>query len=383
MNKLLLILTLLAGTAYAVVNPTGKTHNVGNTVVCADGKRWTVCPPGNEPGGDDTLLFSENFDSQDDWTTDQLVADMYDVPTDWTVGRTDPLWSAAGSDPTAGKHPTGEILTANSSMAVGGSGKSYVMWRESYDPGWNKFNSEALIMKTVQDTSELYMELMITVSDEMLATFNADGLGQSKVMRALHVDPTTIQGDPNNYFDFFGDTNSPKVLFDITGETTYSIRNFLGIYVRGDNNITNEITGVPSGFAILGGGDLSLSYSQGGTNGAQITDYQNGGIINTVPVMMEQVFGDELQWVKIAMYIKLNSSAGVADGEIKQWVDGVQITNLGGIPFIQAGQDYRLFNTIGIGGNDFFKHYPNVDKYQEWYAIDNVVIRSDLPEELR
>ena len=64
MNKLLLLLTLLAGTAYAVVNPTGKTHNVGNTVVCADGKRWTVCAPGNIPDGpaptqDPYLAFSD------------------------------------------------------------------------------------------------------------------------------------------------------------------------------------------------------------------------------------------------------------------------------------------------------------------------------------
>ncbi len=64
MDKLLLILTLLAGTAYAVVNPTGKTHNSANTVVCADGKRWTVCAPGNipdgpAPEGDPYLAFSD------------------------------------------------------------------------------------------------------------------------------------------------------------------------------------------------------------------------------------------------------------------------------------------------------------------------------------
>ncbi len=329
------------------------------------------------------IIFSENFDSQADWTTDQLTIDMYDTPANWTVGRTDPLWSPLGSDPTAGKHPTAEILSANASMAYGGAGKSYVMWRESYDPGWNKFNSEALIMKTIPDTTELYMSVMINISSEMVSSFYADGLGQSKVMRVLHVDPDTIQGDPNNYFSFFGDTNSPKVLFDITGETTYSIRNFLGVYVRGDNDITGEITGVPSGFAILGGGDLSLSYSQGGTNGAQLTDYKHGGIVNTVPVMIDQVFGDESQWVKIAMYVKLNSAPGIADGEIKQWVDGVQISNLGGIPFIQSGQEYRSFNTVAIGGNDFFQLFPNVDKYQEWYAIDDLEVLSQIPEELQ
>ena len=45
-----------------MINPTGKTHNIGNTVVCADGKRWTVCAPGNEPGGDGTLALADFAD---------------------------------------------------------------------------------------------------------------------------------------------------------------------------------------------------------------------------------------------------------------------------------------------------------------------------------
>ncbi len=64
--KLILSIMLLvsAGDAYAVVNPTGKTHNSANTVVCADGKRWTVCAPGNIPDGpaptqDPYLAFSD------------------------------------------------------------------------------------------------------------------------------------------------------------------------------------------------------------------------------------------------------------------------------------------------------------------------------------
>ncbi len=59
MDKLLLILTLLTSTAYAVVNPTGKTHNVGNTVVCEDGKRWTVCPPSETPDDEDEITLAD------------------------------------------------------------------------------------------------------------------------------------------------------------------------------------------------------------------------------------------------------------------------------------------------------------------------------------
>jgi len=377
--------------AYAVIN--GSAVTVSGTTLCNNGTiertvagtMTTTCGAGWSVGAlpEAQILFTENFDAQADWTSDNLVTvSKYSVPANWTVGRADPLWSPAGSDP-SGKHPTSEILSSNSTKAFGNTGKSYVMWRESYDPGWNKFNSEAIIMKTIPDSTEIYMEVMITFSNEMVSSYYSDGLGQSKVFRVLYIDPDTILGDPNNYFDFFGETNSPKALFDITGGTTYSIRNFLGIYARGDNDLRSIITGIPSGFSIQGGGDLDLSYSQGGTNGAQIIDYKNGGIVNTVPVMMDQVFGNEMQWVKVAMYVKLNSAPGVADGEIKQWIDDVQISNLGGIPWIRSDQDMRSFNTIGIGGNDFFRLYPNVDKYQDWYAIDNVIVRNSIPLELQ
>ncbi len=40
------------------------------------------------------------------------------------------------------------------------------------------------------------------------------------------------------------------------------------------------------------------------------------------------------------------------------------------------------WNVVAIGGNDFFQQYPNSDLREEWYAIDDVVIATEIPSEL-
>lgn len=50
LKTLLFTLLFIPVFASAVVNPTGKTHTTPETTLCADGKRWLVCAPGNEPG---------------------------------------------------------------------------------------------------------------------------------------------------------------------------------------------------------------------------------------------------------------------------------------------------------------------------------------------
>jgi len=37
---------------------------------------------------------------------------------------------------------------------------------------------------------------------------------------------------------------------------------------------------------------------------------------------------------------------------------------------------------VSIGGNDFFQQYPNEDMHEEWYSIDDIVVRDSIPQEL-
>lgn len=311
------------------------------------------------------LIFQDSFDDHPDFTGDQLLVDKFDVPAGWTVGRSDSLFGPNGDYPVPGRRPTLEILASNSDKTRNGTGKSLVFWREALDStgtGRAGFNSDALLMKTLDaPTDELYMEWYVTFSDELVAEYYLGTFGAAKMARFLYVDPASIQGDPNNYFQFFGDLNSPKFLTDISGDTAYGIRNFLALYARGDNDLRGIVQGVPSGFQLQGGGDLSLSYSAAGTAGAAagggaptLTDYKNGGTISTNPVDIDQVFGDETQWVKMAMYAKMNSAAGAEDGLLMRWVDDKRVTNLTNIPWVRAGETYVLWNTVGIGGNDYF-----------------------------
>jgi hypothetical protein len=96
-DKLLLILTLLASTTHAVVNPTGKTHTSESLVTCADGKKWTVCGPGNTPttSGDPVIAFSDlTYAANSGWSSAEPTKGA--VVTIW--GRNFGTTDSRGSD---------------------------------------------------------------------------------------------------------------------------------------------------------------------------------------------------------------------------------------------------------------------------------------------
>jgi hypothetical protein len=37
---------------------------------------------------------------------------------------------------------------------------------------------------------------------------------------------------------------------------------------------------------------------------------------------------------------------------------------------------------VAIGGNDHFKEHANELRYVEWYAIDDVLVRKSIPQDL-
>ena len=203
------------------------------------------------------IIFSDSFDSQADRTSDDTITanDRFSVLSGWTVARYDSIWSPASPDPLTGRHPVVEVLAAN--PGEGGTGKYYRKWRDSF---WrnngDQWNSDGTTTKVLdKEYQEIFIEYSLNFSAEMIATYYAGGLGQSKLVRAYYQDlslvPATYanprQGDPSQYFQAFGDANKPDVLMDISGDTTYGVRNFLSIYARGPNDIRSQVQGIPSG----------------------------------------------------------------------------------------------------------------------------------------
>ena len=92
------------------------------------------------------------------------------------------------------------------------------------------------------------------------------------------------------------------------------------------------------------------------------------------------------KWHKMEFYIKVNSSPGAQDGILAQWFDDGLVFLNKTIPWIQNGANPNLkFTAVKFGGNHHTKNYleknMGIDRV-EWYAIDDIMIRNDLPENL-
>src|SRR5690554_4718063 len=91
------------------------------------------------------VIFEENFDDQPDWHSAMHSSDgtqratTHIIPEGWYSIRQDPTWAPSERHPD--RHESIEILESNSDKARGGKGKSMVSWRDSHDPGWNRWNS--------------------------------------------------------------------------------------------------------------------------------------------------------------------------------------------------------------------------------------------------
>jgi hypothetical protein len=114
------------------------------------------------------------------------------------------------------------------------------------------------------------------------------------------------------------------------------------------------------------------------TFGCYIKDDKTGGFDRAF-------FGsDSTVWTKIAFYFQMNSEPGVDDGIFRQWLNDVQIRNETNrvwngtnVENINPG-----WNAVSIGGNQNFYPFPDADQYEDWYAIDNLMVSSIIPEGL-
>ena len=336
------------------------------------------------------VVFEENFDDQRDWTSGQGWEEG--VPEGWhTLTEYGNRWSPSKGYPEM--HESIEILAANSSKARGGTGKSMVNWRDGYRDGAGdkQWGSDAVLWYRLpgDGLSEVYAEFYITFSTELIEAFYADQMGMSKIFRIMaHDEPDNRTW--SDYDKFFGNVNKPIYIWSIDGGTAYGIRNKASIYPWGpsdDPDLNVNLNDGPWGFTR---GDWSGWYSLSATAGQEVgggdpalTDYKNGGTITDGPVMIDQLFGPEGTYVKVGQYVKMNSAPGVPDGELHQFIDDKRISKITGINWVVSESPMKKWRVVTFGGNDLFSRFPTRTPHEDWYSIDDITIRSTLPEHLK
>jgi len=336
------------------------------------------------------VIFSDNYDAQDDFTSTMHIATASDeqqqrrsqgdiLPTgyDWLYQTT--AWSPEKGFPD--KHASIEILAANADKARGGTGKSYVHWRESTanrrPSGWG---SDAQLIKVLDaDYEELYVEFYIRFSPnwyqrEPGATRSGDRFGwASKLLRIGHWDR---QGTIFNSQD---EALNPRFFWDYK-EDAFGLRNSF-TFIEGPPGRNDKLD--------QGGSKNYQSMAAGrGVNGAdaQVSDVINGGyVIDRVEdIEHEQVFGPTETWTKMGFWVKLNSAPGVADGQMQMWINDQRAWTETSLAWVKANPDNAMpkWNYVALGGNSNFLPYPDEDQFEDWCAFDDHIIRDSKPEGL-
>lgn len=334
------------------------------------------------------VIFSENFDDQPDWDamTDPNPSTEHErsaakgdlIPEGWDLVRSESKWAPSRGE--MDRHEAFEIKAADSAKAHGGTGKAMVNWRDSYDPGWKRWNSDGILLKKIGDQNQVYVEFYVAFSPEIYATYAAGGLGTSKIFRIYG-----FTGDWSDPFNYFAGATHPSLSWAIDGSPAkYGLRNKISTY--GMNNDPLNYPDIPGSSH---GGDHSLSYQSslsgmgpGGTD-AKLTDKQNGGFITSGGASMEKVFGPPGTYTKVAFFVKLNSEKGAHDGVLTQWIDDTQILHTDTLNWVPTNKNGIAWNVMGLGGNDFFQAYSNEDRHEEWYAIDDVKVLTKIPNDLQ
>lgn len=332
--------------------------------------------------GQAKILFTDHFDDQPDWTStmhstssSQKASEGDILPNNWFELYQGTKWS-----PETGfqdNHASLEILAKNNDKAKGGVGKSAVMWRESFSLSWRNWASDSQLVKYLgEQYNEMYIEFYIRFGPEFYGR-NNKGPWTSKIFRV-----GSYRGTGNIVSGFQGDIG-PIAFYDYKRDN-YGIRN------------VNAFRGGPHGENYMfngeykGGSRNYVEHTSGhGFNGEdpKIPDLINGGYLIDAKdiVTHEQVYGPHQTWTKLGFYVKMNSSPGAKDGIYRQYINDEQMVNREDIPWIQENTENKMvgWNYFAIGGNDYFQAFPNEDRFEDWYAIDDVLVLDGLPDTLK
>lgn len=325
------------------------------------------------------VIFEENFDDQPDWhsamhSTDRTqFADTHVIPKGWYAIRQDPSWAPSVGH--ADRHESIEILSSNKDKARSGD-KSYVTWRDSYDAGWNRWNSDSILAIYLREGSKtLYVRFWIKFAP------NWTGDGSSKLFRISSWD------EEGSIFGYGGDRyNAPMAMWSYSSYPN-NVRNKLSL--RGHPQGTNyfmrnpEPVGLPRS---ISSGDLSIGFDKDirdldgdgeQDNEVTLTSKVSGDVVSGT-VGHKEIYGDD--WNQVEFYVQMNTGPGRMDGVLKQWLNGQLVFSNERLPWMGLeSSGGREWNVVAFGGNDFFRSYDNSLRVEEWYAIDDIVVRSDLP----
>ena len=331
------------------------------------------------------VLFRESFDDQPDWTsamhsTDRAqYAGSHIIPEGWYAVRQDPTWAPSTGHPD--RHEAIEILASNADKARGGRGKSYVSWRDYYDAGWNRWNSDSILAKYFPEgLDEVYVEFYVQFAPDWTPT------GGSKLFRI-----TSWSGEPDFFGYGGGRQNGPVMFLDYA--VTSGVRNALAFRSgpHGENyGMNNDKMGdMPR--QLIGSGDYAGNWTSntvGSTYGEdpKIPNKLKGGFIpkdvGYYPSHQE-IYGPPGTWTKYGFYVKMNSAPGRRDGVFKQWLDDQLVLETNKVVWVDSNSANKMvkWNVVAIGGNDFWRaNYSNGDRREEWYAIDDVLIATAPPD---
>lgn len=361
------------------------------------------------------VIFSDNFDNQPDWNSGLpendkgelsmggsakggwdvdivQTAGVHTIPLGWSFVRQTPSYAPSLGD--ADKHENLEVSSKstaeNPNRARGGTGKSLVSWRDSdISKGENSFVSDGILVKYFPEGfDQLYVEFWVNFSKETIATYYSSDYklqttGLSKMFRIYH---WTGEGAE---FDYYSDKN-PNFLWGFEGrpksQKGYGFRNTITALTRrtdsGDPSQSRflDATGSPSN-------SLPSSYhpnTLASYGGEVLEDKRDGGTMTSEygSIDIDQVFGDETIWTKMAFFVKMNSAPGAYDGTLIQWIDDKKIVEINTMQWVAATRNMVKWNVFAFGGNDNFNKYPNDLEHEEWYAFDDIKASTEIPEAL-
>jgi hypothetical protein len=326
------------------------------------------------------ILFEENFDSQPNFTSTmystaqaQKEREGQTLPERWDSLYQGTQWSPELGYPN--NHASLEILSGNTDKAFGGEGKSAVMWRESFSLSWKNWASDSQLVKFLDEQyPQMYIEFYVRFSPEFYGRDNASNF-TSKIFRVGSWDGV---GDE---FSGFQGALGPIYLWDYKRDI-YGLRS-LHSFRGGPWGENYTFNGEYPQYKSLNYGSHTKGQAEGGGD-PQLVDRVYGGFLADITSVIShnQVFGEGAQWTKVAFFLRMNSAPGVADGILRQWINDQRISNQEDIPWVQESATNNMvgWNFLAIGGNDYFQPYPNEDLYEDWYAIDNLVVRSSMPD---
>ena len=323
------------------------------------------------------VLFEDNFDAQDDWTTTvpadggcftpEAVCDN-PPPTNWSGYYNGLQRVSGGNNNLYIDAIAGYPYESAASTCRGGGGKCITYWDEAEDNvGFNQSDGQ-LIVELGDEYPEVYLRFYIKFgrksdgSDYSILHSDSE-TSAHKLMHLQHY----VSGAPWQYFT----ANQGNCPTNSGGFNSWA--SGLGNMVQyksymGYRGWCNEGTYSPtclSGCYYLQGSP-AYSYDVGCSMDHEIVD-----------ASFDNIIGDGT-WHSLEWRFKTNSDVGEADGIYQFWYDGDLIDSRTIIPFNQVGAtEVRGWRLVSVGGNSYL-YWAGCDagagECEQWYAIDDVVI---------